>query len=127
LILSFYVPEMEGGSRAAYLRMGRREGMDCALVGVAVQVVFSEMDNGLKSARVVLGAVGPTPLRARRVEAELLSGSFTEERVQAASRLAMGECLPISDHRASGEYRREMVGVLTRRALEKVRGGEERR
>jgi CO/xanthine dehydrogenase FAD-binding subunit len=121
LILSFYVPGMEEGSRAAYLRLGRREGMDCALVGVAVRVSFSGADSGLREARVALGAVGPTPLRARRAEEELLSGSFTEERVRAAARLAMEECLPISDIRTSGEYRREMVGVLTRRALERVR------
>ena len=129
LILSFHVPEMEEGSRAAYLRLGRREGMDCCLVGVAVRVVFSGMDNGVRAARVVLAAVGPTPLRARKVEEELLSGSFTEERIRAAARLAMKECFPISDLRASGDYRQEMVGVLMRRILERVRddAGAERR
>jgi len=129
LLLSFYIPEMEEGGRAAYLRLGRSEGMDCCLAGVAVRVVFSGMDSGLRAAWVVLAAVGPTPLRARRVEEELLAGSFTEERVSAAARLAMEECLPISDLRASGEYRRQIVGVLVRRALEEVRRSaeEERR
>jgi carbon-monoxide dehydrogenase medium subunit len=87
------------------------------------------MDNGVRAARVVLAAVGPTPLRARKVEEELLSGSFTEERIRAAARLAMKECFPISDLRASGDYRQEMVGVLMRRILERVRddAGAERR
>ncbi len=121
LIVSFYVPEMEKGSRAVYLRLGRREGMDCALVGVAVRVVFSGTDTGLRDARIVLASVGPTPMRAIRVEKELLSGSLTQERIGAAARLAMDECLPITDLRASGEYRREMIGVLVRRALETAR------
>ncbi len=125
LILSFHVPEMEEQSRAVYLRLGRREGMDCCLAGAAVRIVFSGADNALRDARVVLAAVGPTPLRVRRAEQELLSGSFTEDRIRQAARLAMEECLPISDLRASGEYRRQMVGVLVRRALEKAgsRGG----
>ena len=117
LITSFLLPDMASGSGAAYERIGRREGVDCALAGVAALVTLSGKDHGLKDARVALAAVAPVPLRAKRAEEVLLSGSLTEERMKEAARAAAADCLPISDMRASGSYRKEMVQVLTYRAL----------
>jgi carbon-monoxide dehydrogenase medium subunit len=117
LITSFLLPEMASGSGAAYERIGRREGMDCALVGVAASVTLSGKDHGLKDAGVALAAVAPVPLRAKKAEEVLLSGSLTEERMREAARAAAVDCFPISDMRASGSYRKEMVQVLTYRAL----------
>ena len=117
LITSFLLPHMAPGSGAAYERIGRREGMDCALVGVAALVTLSGKDHGVKDAGVALAAVAPVPLRAMKAEQVLLSGSLTEERMKEAARAAAGDCFPISDMRASGSYRKEMVEVLTYRAL----------
>ena len=117
LITSFLLPDMAPGSGAVYERIGRREGMDCALVGVAALVTLSGKDHGVKDAGVALAAVAPVPLRAKRAEQVLLSGSLTEERMKEAARAAAEECFPISDMRASGSYRQEMVRVLTYRAL----------
>ena len=117
LITSFLLPDMAPGSGAAYERIGRREGMDCALVGVAALVTLSGKDHGVKDAGVALAAVAPVPLRAKKAEQVLLSGSLTEERMKEAARAAAGDCFPISDMRASGSYRKEMVQVLTYRAL----------
>ncbi len=117
LITSFLLPDMASGSGAAYERIGRREGVDCALAGVAALVTLSGKDHGLKDAGVALAAVAPVPLRAKRAEEVLLSGSLTEERMKEAARAAAADCLPISDMRASGSYRKEMVQVLTYRAL----------
>jgi len=127
LITSFLLPEMEPGSGAAYERIGRREGMDCALVGVAALVTLSGKDHGLKDAGVALAAVAPVPLRAKKAEEVLLSGSLTEERMKNAARAAAADCFPISDMRASGSYRKEMVEVLTYRALAKALRLAERR
>jgi carbon-monoxide dehydrogenase medium subunit len=117
LITSFLLPEMASGSGAAYERIGRREGVDCALVGVAASVTLSGKDRGLKDAGVALAAVAPVPLWAKKAEEVLLSGSLTEERMREAARAAAVDCFPISDMRASGSYRKEMVQVLTYRAL----------
>ncbi len=117
LITSFLLPDMAPGSGAVYERIGRREGMDCALVGVAALVTLSGKDHGVKDAGVALAAVAPVPLRAKRAEQVLLSGSLTEERMKEAARAAAEDCFPISDMRASGSYRQEMVQVLTYRAL----------
>jgi CO/xanthine dehydrogenase FAD-binding subunit len=117
LIASFLLPGMAPGSGAAYERIGRREGMDCALVGVAASLTLAGKDRGVKDAKVALAAVAPVPLRSRKAEEVLLSGSLTEERIGEAARAAAADCFPISDLRASGSYRQEMVRVLTCRAL----------
>jgi len=117
MITSFLLPGMAPGSGASYERLGRREGMDCALVGAAAFMALSEKDGGVKDARVALASVAPVPLRAMKAEEVLLSGSLTEERMREAARAAASDCFPISDMRASGSYRTEMVRVLTYRAL----------
>jgi aerobic carbon-monoxide dehydrogenase medium subunit len=94
-----------------YIKHGRRKAMELATVGVAV----THVPGG--ETRIVLGAVAPTPIRARQAEK-----IFAETGdIGRASRAAMDESRPISNVRASAEYRREMVEVLTRRALEQVR------
>ncbi|MEW6334925.1 MAG: xanthine dehydrogenase family protein subunit M [Thermodesulfobacteriota bacterium] len=129
LIISFLLPSPASGTGAAYERVGRREGMDCALVGVAASVTLSGNDRELKDARVTLAAVAPVPLQARRAEEVLLSGPLTEARIGEAARAAAADCFPISDMRASGAYRREMVRVLTcravARALRSAEGGKD--
>ncbi len=60
------------------------------------------------------------PLRAKRAEEVLLSGSLTEERMKEAARVAAEDSSPITDMRASASYRKEMVKVLTVRALAKA-------
>ena len=92
-----------------------RKAMELATVGVAVTHVPGA------ETRIVLGAVAPTPLRARHAEDLLRGKRLTDELIAKAAQAAVAESRPISNVRASAEYRREMVGVLTRRALEQLR------
>ncbi len=97
-----------------------RQAMDIAIVGVAVLVRFTPQDPVCHDVRIVLGAVAPTPLRVRAAE-EVLSGvPLTEERIAAAAQRAAQAARPIDDTYSSAWYRREMVAVLTRRALQQV-------
>jgi len=116
LITSFSLPVMPPETAAVYRKIGRREAVDLAIVGAAV-LLRLRGENDIAEARIGLASVGPTPLRAQRAEAELLSGPLTQARVEAASRAAMSDCFPISDIRASSSYRREMVRVLVKRSL----------
>lgn len=118
IITSVFLPNLPARSGAAYFKLGRREGMDCALVGVAVFLTLSEKDHEAQNARVAMAAVAPFPVRPRRVEEVLLSGSLTEDRLREAARVAAEESTPITDMRASASYRKEMVKVLAFRALE---------
>jgi carbon-monoxide dehydrogenase medium subunit len=120
LITSFSLPEQPPHSVAAYLRLGRREGFDLALAGVAVSLTLSEKNNDVRQARVALSAVAPVPLRAKKTEEVLLSGPFNEQRIKEAARVAAEESSPITDLRATGSYRKEMVTVLTFRAVSKA-------
>jgi len=120
LITGFLVPDVPARSGAAYMRLGRREGMDCSLAGVAVFLTLSERDSGLKDARVAMAAVAVAPKRAKNAEEILLSGSLTEERMKEAARAAAGDSCPVSDMRASESYRKALVEVLTYRGLAKA-------
>jgi carbon-monoxide dehydrogenase medium subunit len=65
----------------------------------------------------VLGAVAPTPVRAKRAEAALEGQTLSEALAERVGAIAADESRPISDVRSTAEYRRAMVGVMTKRAL----------
>lgn len=126
IITSFILPNMAPNTGAAYLKMGRRSGGgDCALVGVAVLLTMSNGEAG--DIRIVFSSVGPKPMRARHAEEVIMSGTLTEEQMKEAARTAEGEMSPITDMRCSASYRRELIRVLTFRALQeaqqKAQGG----
>jgi len=118
VITHFFVPEPAARMAAVYERLGRRAGMDCALVGVAAALALVPGDSEATEVRVALAAVGPVPMRSKKAEEVLLSGSLTAERLKEAARAAAEECMPISDMRASAGYRKDMVRVLALRTLE---------
>jgi aerobic carbon-monoxide dehydrogenase medium subunit len=103
---------------SAYLKFGLRRSGALAVVGVAASVVAE--GTVVRSARIVLGAVAPTPIRARNAEELLVDREPTEEVLEEVGRAAALECKPISDIRGSEEYRRDMVRVFTKRALRKA-------
>ncbi len=116
LVTEIRVPPPVG--KGVYIKLSPRSRMDLAVVGVAALV---EADGGnFKDARIGLGAVAPTPLRALKAESVLVGNSINAKAIQEAARLAAQEASPIDDHRASAEYRRLMVEVLVKRALEQV-------
>ncbi len=109
------IPFRPSGAHSQYLKLTIRKSMDLPLVGVAVLL---QVDAGVcKDVRIALGAVAPTPMRARKAEATLLGKRLTEELIIKASEVAAGECSPLSDIRASADYRREMIKVYSHRAL----------
>ncbi len=115
IMTSIHLPAPQVGRGASYMRISARCGVDIAAVGVGVEVrvqsgVFSE-------ARIVLGAVAPVPLRASGSEASLIGKPLNDETLELVSDMAAHESRPISDVRASADYRKRMVAVLTRRAI----------
>jgi carbon-monoxide dehydrogenase medium subunit len=110
------VPAPPRGFGAAYARFALRDGNAIAVAAVAAGLGL-DADDRVNAASVALGAVAPTP---RLVEAAgtLLTGrALDDEAIDDASEAAMKAAEPISDVRGSAEYRRELVGILTRRAL----------
>jgi aerobic carbon-monoxide dehydrogenase medium subunit len=114
LVAEIILPAPEPHTGAAFFRR-TRTAMDIAVVCGAAML---QLANGTcQNARIGLGAVGPTPLRATRAEAALRGQTLTDQVVEEASRLASEDARPIDDVRSTAEYRREMVRVLTRRGL----------
>jgi CO/xanthine dehydrogenase FAD-binding subunit len=116
LLTEIQVPEPMPGARGVYLKLFPRGAVDIAAVGVAVLLILGK-DGACNDARIALGAVAPTPVRAKRAEAVIKGRHVKSELIQKAAETAAEEARPISDVRCSADYRREMVKVLTRRAL----------
>lgn len=117
LIREIRLPKHVARRRSTFTKLAR-SASDIALVNVAVSL---ELDHGVvREARVALGAVAPTPMRARHAENLLRGRSVTPELQREVEQLVREEVRPITDWRASEEYRRRMSGVLVRRALERL-------
>ena len=117
LLVSIHLPAPAPRSGCDYIRHTPRAQMDIAMVGVASYVELSRAGT-LANARIVLGAVAPTPIRARQAEASLNGQTPTDEVLAQAGDLAAAEESPISDTRGSAGYRRYMTSVLVRRTLQ---------
>ncbi len=114
LVAEVVIPAPAPQTGGAFFRR-TRTAMDIAVVCAAA--VLNLTNGTCQEARIALGAVGPTPLRAPRAEQALRGQAPTEQLIEEASRLAAEEARPIDDVRSTAEYRREMVQVLTRRGL----------
>ncbi len=119
IIVEFQLPQTGAPMRGGFYKIGRT-AEDISIVNAAVTLRIR--DGLIAKARVAIGAVAPTPLRARAAEARLEGQPPTEEVFQQASAVAAEEARPISDHRASADYRRRMSGVATQRALRQAAG-----
>lgn len=117
LITSVFLPDPAARSGAAYLKLGRGGGMDCALGCVAIFLTLGNTDTEVKEVLVAVGACSAIPMRANKTEALILSGSLTDGHIQEAAMAVAAETSPITDLRASESYRRQMVQVLFSRAL----------
>jgi CO/xanthine dehydrogenase FAD-binding subunit len=113
ILVEIDVPSPPRGSYGAYLKHGPRNAMDIATVNAALMCTLSGYK--CEDAKIVLGSVAPTPIRAQMAEAAIRGKPIDENTVKRAAELASEECSPISDVRASAEYRRAMVKAVVRR------------
>lgn len=118
LITAVVVPVIQDHTRVAFEKYALRGGMDIAIVNVAISL---DMADGLVTdARIALGAVAPTPIRAVEAERTIRGNHPSSSLIEEAARVAARECCPIDDVRGTASYRRHLVYVLTKRALAKV-------
>ena len=118
MVTAIFIPELGAGEGSAYFKHAVRKAMDLAIIGVAAWV---KVGGGIiKDCRIAMGGVGVTPLRAPEAEKLLIGHAMTEELLDEASRAAAAAAHPISDVRASAEYRTDMVRVYTKRAVKKA-------
>ncbi len=116
LLVEIVIPKENLGKPAAFQKFGLRKGQALALVNAAAS--FWLRDDRFATPRIALGAVAPTVFRAPKAEAFLANRAATAEAMEEAGRIAATEAKPISDFRASADYRRDLVAVLVKRALD---------
>jgi carbon-monoxide dehydrogenase medium subunit len=117
ILTEILVPPVPPNTTSKFIKLGKRKAMAVAVVSVAARLTLDEAGM-ISQARIGLGSVAPTPIRALQAEAALEGYSPSVELFTKAGQIAKTESSPISDIRAGGDYRKKMVAVLTRRALE---------
>jgi CO/xanthine dehydrogenase FAD-binding subunit len=117
LLVEILVPMTQ--RTTAYLKFGRKEGNTPAVVTVAAAAEWDTAGR-VREVRICLGAAGPHPIRAAAAEAAIAGSALEPASIGAAAAAAEAECRPLTDAVATEWYRRRMVGVFVRRALEQL-------
>lgn len=119
LLKELVIPGSAARFGSAYVRHIPRAAMDISVVGVAAGVAL-EADQTISQARIALGAVAPTPMRAITAERLITSHQMDDRLLAEVGSAAASEAQPVDDVRASIAYRRHLVNVLTQEALSRA-------
>jgi CO/xanthine dehydrogenase FAD-binding subunit len=117
ILTEIQVPSRPLRTKLTYVKLPARTRVDMAAVSAAVLLTLDSKNEVCQDIRIVLGAVAPIPIRARRAEEVLRGKKMEDQLIQQTAQRASEEAQPISDIRSSADYRREMVRVLTRQAI----------
>ncbi len=119
ILTSVTIPQQPPGSGSAYLKFLPRTADDYATVSVAAVVTRGDR-NICSDVKIVLGAVGMTPVHATQAEAILRGRPLTQENIAACASAVKDAVDPLDDFRGSAEYNRDMAEVFTRRAIQQA-------
>jgi carbon-monoxide dehydrogenase medium subunit len=119
ILTQVVLPPLPAGSGIDYIRFSSSSVVDKPSVGVAVRLTLDSAET-IQTARIVLGCVGATPVRARKAEGLVTGKKLTPELAAEAGRVAAQECTPTSDLRGSEQYKRAIVRTLVKRAAVKA-------
>jgi carbon-monoxide dehydrogenase medium subunit len=117
ILVTLQIPAPAPRSGGNYQRFIPRNEMDIAVVGVGSWVTLDESKTRVTTARIGVAAVAPTPLYVPDAGAALIDGEVTDALIDKAAALAQAAAKPISDMRGDADYRKHLVGVLTKRTL----------
>jgi carbon-monoxide dehydrogenase medium subunit len=118
MIKEIIFPKPDPKSKMAYIKLGLRNAMAISVVSIAI--LMEREREECKKVRIALGAVAPKPIRAYGIEAILTNNKITRELVEACCERVEKEISPISDIRATAEYRSLVSSVLLRRILQQI-------
>ena len=123
LLRGIHIPALRGNQRGVFLKLGLRRAQAISVVDAAV-VIEQQADGAIADAKIALGSVAATIIRAPEAEAYLRGKPLTAAVISQAARLAGATPKPIDDVRGSAAYRSEMVKVLVARALRQLAADE---
>ncbi len=117
IVTEVLLPALPAGTGGAFLKMVRTADH---IAKVSTAVMLTVTGNRCEDARIALGSVAPTVIRARKAEGSLKGQKLEQKAIARAAETAAEEARPITDIRSTAEYRTEMTKVLVRRAIEKA-------
>jgi len=121
VVTAITTPIPPPASGASFIKFLPRTADDYATVAAAAVVTLEPGGERCREARIALGSVGMTPLRATSAETLLAGQVLDEGRLRAAGEAARADVDPVSDHRGSAAYKRAMTAVMVVRALTQAR------
>jgi carbon-monoxide dehydrogenase medium subunit len=128
IVTEVEISNMPDHSGCSYYKLSPRNSLDLAVVGVAVMVRTNPRMSKCIDVKIVLGAVAPTAMRAKKAESILVGASLKQSTIEEAAKVAAEEAKPLDDVRASAWYRKRMVEVIVKRtiglALEQVKAAK---
>ena len=120
ILTQVVIPPLPPRSGVEYIRFSSSSVVDKPSAGVAVRLTLASSGEMIQTARIVLGCVGATPMRARKAEALFTGKKVTPQLAEEAGSAASQECSPTSDLRGSEQYKRAIVRTLVKRAAGKA-------
>jgi xanthine dehydrogenase iron-sulfur cluster and FAD-binding subunit A len=133
MLVDISFPAMKTNQSGTFIKLALRRAQAISLVNVAIVVTFSDGENNpngkskVEKASITLGAVAPTIIHADEAENYLVDKVLNDEVIEHTARMVEDASKPISDVRASHDYRREMVRVCTLRSLRSIALGDTRK
>jgi len=126
ILAAIHVPLPPSGGRGVYLKLGPRQTMDLATVGVAVFLVMDSDPAICRDIRIAIASVAPKPMRSFEAEKVLIGNPLSQGLISQAAKNASLESSPITDVYGPDWYKREMVEVFAKRAIsaakDRIRG-----
>jgi carbon-monoxide dehydrogenase medium subunit len=117
ILTEIQLPPLERHTGGAYVKLGVRKSLEIAVVGVAALVTLDKDKKICLKAKIALASVAPIPLLCQKAEAILLRKEMGEPIINQAAKSAQEEAAPITDVRGTAKYRREMIYIVAKRAL----------
>lgn len=118
ILVRLEIPPVKPNSSGEYIKLGRRNAMEIALVSAAAQITLDGRKETCEEACLALGTAGPTPLRAKEAEGVLKGKKLDQKVIDLAAETASREASPRTSWRSTEEYRRDMIRVLIRRTIQ---------
>ncbi len=119
ILTGFELPIPPENSGAHYIQLGKRKSSEINVVNVGSSLQYDPDTDKIIDARIALGSVAATPVRAENAENSLIGKNASEDAFFLAGETARkNDCKPIDDFRGSASYRQAMIGVLTKRTLQ---------
>jgi carbon-monoxide dehydrogenase medium subunit len=126
MVTDIAFPALQANQRGTFAKLALRRVHAISMANAAAVLTFDPSANDVVTkARITMGSVAPTVIRAREAEASLVGRPLDEQSIARSAELAVKATACIDDIRSSGDYRRRAVSVLVRRALSALRDGQQ--